>query len=467
MMIIETIKRSVIIDDAEDQEGPEKMNSTCKRALCAGLSALALSAGAIGSANATDGYFVEGVSARDQALGGAGSANPADAFTTFINPAGLVDVGHQMSGDVSLFEPSRGYNATNTNLVAPGGYTSGRDIFVIPSLAYSAPLDADRAIGLSLVGNGGMDTSYAANIPGSAYCGGARGVFCGGGRAGVDLNQGLISLGYAQRFGNLSIGIAPTMAVQAFSAYGLGAFGGLSSNPAEVSNHSPAYSVGAGVRAGALYRVNDQLNFAVTGSTPIWSTPFHQYSGLFAGGGNFDVPATIGAGLSYKVIPTFAVMLDWRHIFYSSVNSIGDQMTPLGPGSPLLGSTNGPGFGWKDVNVISIGAEWKYSAALILRAGYSYNTQPVTPANVMFNILAPGVVTNHVSGGFTYAMNRNSAIDFAVIYAPRTTVSGQEYSPGFGYNPTTNIAIHLSELEVTLGYTYHFDVPPPAVIAKY
>ena len=351
--------------------------------------------------------------------------------------------------------------------MAPGSYASGRDIFVIPSLAYSAPLDADRAIGLSLVGNGGMDTSYAANIPGSAYCGGARGVFCGGGRAGVDLNQGLISLGYAQRFGNLSIGIAPTMAVQVFSAYGLGAFGGLSSNPAEVSNHSPAYSVGAGVRAGALYRVNDQLNFAVTGSTPIWSTPFHQYSGLFAGGGNFDVPATIGAGLSYKVIPTFAVMLDWRHIFYSSVNSVGDQMTPLGPGSPLLGSTNGPGFGWNDVNVISIGAEWKYSAALILRAGYSYNTQPVTPANVMFNILAPGVVTNHVSGGFTYAINRNSAIDFAVIYAPRTTVSGQEYSPGFGYNPTTNIAIHLSELEVTLGYTYHFDVPPPAVIAKY
>ena len=149
------------------------MNSTFKRALCAGLRD-GLERGRDRAGDATDGYFVEGVSARDQAMGGAGSANPADAFTTFINPAGLVDVGHQMSGDVSLFAPSRGYDATNTNLVASGSYASGRDIFVIPSLAYSAPLDADRAIGLSLVGNGGMDTSYAANIPGSAYCGGAR-----------------------------------------------------------------------------------------------------------------------------------------------------------------------------------------------------------------------------------------------------------------------------------------------------
>ena len=114
-------------------------------------------------------------------------------------------------------------------------------------------------------------------------------------------------------------------------------------------------------------------------------------------------------------------MLDWRHIFYSSVNSIGDQMTPLGPGRPA-GFDQRTRLRLERRQCHSIGAEWKYSAALTLRAGYSYNTQPVTAANVMFNILAPGVVTNHVYGGFTYNTNRNSALDFAVVYAPRTTV---------------------------------------------
>ncbi len=449
------------------------MNSSFKRALCAGLSAMALSAGAISVAHATDGYFVEGVSAREQALGGAGMANPADALTTANNPAGLVDVGRQFNGALSLFAPTRGYDASGTFLTAPGNVNSFRDVFVIPTLGYSQPLSGDSAFGLSMTGNGGMNTTYAGNTY-NPMCGyyhlPQQGVFCGG-RAGVDLNQGLISLGYAQRFGNLSIGIAPTLAVQTFSGYGLGAFGdfGLSSNKAEVSDHSPNYSVGGGVRAGALYHFNDQLAFAIDGATPMWMSKFSSYSGLFAGGGSFDIPAEIGAGLSYRAFPTLALMLDWKHIFYSDVKSIGDQMMPIG--FSTMGAANGPGFGWRDVDVIAVGMEWKYTPALTLRAGYSYNTQPVTSANVMLNILAPGVVTNHISGGFTYSCNRNSAIDFAVVYAPRTTVSGPEYLPtvigGPGVVPGSNIDIRLSELQVTLGYTYHFDVPPPAVIAKY
>ena len=43
---------------------------------------------------------------------------------------------------------------------------------------------------------------------------------------------------------------------------------------------------------------------------------------------------------------------------------------------------------------------------------------------------------------------------------------GKEYLPGFGYNPYSNISIWLEELEITLGYTYHWDTPQ-AVIAKY
>jgi long-chain fatty acid transport protein len=230
--------------------------------LRASVCILALCAAATG-AQATDGYFVEGASAREQALGGAGSANPGDSLTNANNPAGLVDVGHQINGDISAFAPTRGYNASGTMLTAPGAVSSGRDIFAIPTLGYAVPLSADSALGASMVANGGMNTSYSGAIP-NAVCAGyhspMQGVFCGG-RAGVDLNQALISIGYAQRFGNLSVGVAPILAVQMFSAYGLGAMGmfGLSSNPAELTNHSPSYSVGGGVRAGARDKVSQQV----------------------------------------------------------------------------------------------------------------------------------------------------------------------------------------------------------------
>ena len=194
------------------------------------------------------------------------------------------------------------------------------------------------------------------------------------------------------------------------------------------------------------------------------STKFQNYSGLFANGGSFDIPATIGAGISYKLLPTLAMMIDYKHIFYSLVPSIGNPMTPIYHGS--MGWSNAPGFGWKYVDVIALGFELKYSDRLTLRAGYSYSSQPVTPANVMLNILAPGVVTSHIGAGFGYAVNQNSSVDFSALFSPRVGVSGQEYLPGFGYNPMSNISIWLSELELTLGYTYRWD-NPPVVVAKY
>ncbi|MGO8738825.1 OmpP1/FadL family transporter [Rhodoblastus sp.] len=438
------------------------------------LTALSLAATA-GVAHATDGYFVEGATARDQSLAGAGSADPTESLTIANNPAGLVDVGRQFNGDISLFMPWRGYDASaNSALIAPGSYNSERNAFVLPALGYSQPFGPDSAWGVGMVGNGGMNTTYSANIP-HAACGffgfPQQGVFCGG-RAGVDLNQGLIYVGYAQRFGNVDLGIAPVLAIQTFSAYGLGAFGafGLSQSPNFVSDHSPSYSVGAGVRAGAIYHYSPALTFSVQGSTPIWTSNFANYQGLFAQGGSFDVPATIGAGLAYKFMPTFTVMLDYKHIFYSGVASISNAMAPIGIAT--MGSANGPGFGWKDVDIVALGLEWAYSDRLTLRAGYSYSTNPVTSANVMLNVLAPGTVTSHIGAGFSYAVTQNSAFDFSMLYAPRVGVSGEEYippaigGPPGGYVPGTNINTWLSELEITLGYTYHWDTPV-AVVAKY
>ena len=88
-----------------------------------------------------------------------------------------------------------------------------------------------------------------------------QGVFCGG-RAGVDLIQTLIYAGYAQRFGNFSLGIAPILAFRSFSAYGLSAFGafGLSSNPSAVDRPLADLFGWWRLARGALYHVNAQFS---------------------------------------------------------------------------------------------------------------------------------------------------------------------------------------------------------------
>jgi long-chain fatty acid transport protein len=62
-------------------------------------------------------------------------------------------------------------------------------------------------------------------------------------------------------------------------------------------------------------------------------------------------------------------------------------------------------------------------------------------------------------------VNQYSAVDFALIYSPRIGVSGPEVTP-YGPTPGSNIDISMSQLQVTLGYTYRF-ATPKTVIAKY
>ena len=306
-----------------------------------------------------------------------------------------------------------------------------------------------------------MNTDY--KVSSNPNCGGGPGVFCGG-KTGVNLEQAFLAVGYARRFGSVSIGVAPILAVQSFKAYGLGAFEAASPDPNDFTDRGDSYSWGGGLRAGVEWHATDALRVGVAGTTPIWSSNFSKYSGLFAGGGNFDIPATISAGVAYDVAPTLTLLADYKHIFYGEVASIANSSLLFLSGVPF-GASGGPGFGWRDVDVVSLGAEWRATPALTLRAGYSHNTNPISAADAMLNILAPGVITDHVSAGASYAYGKNASFDFATVYAPEQSVTGLEYLPGFGANTGSSIKIHLSEFQATLGWTYRFDSAP--VAARY
>jgi len=414
---------------------------------------------AASSAQATEGYFQYGYGARQSGLGGAGVADSRDAMALSLNPAGLVDVSRQFQLGMALFLPYRSYTATGTTFVAPGSYDSGDNIFPVPNMAYSSPIDADSAWGLALFGNGGMNTNWPNMTNTAAGCGGGIGVFCDGSKLHVDLMQAFVTLGYARRFGSFSVGVSPVAAIQRIRVQGLGAFAGVSSDASNLSSGNYSYAYGGGLRLGAQWMVMPNVRVGFSGQTPIWMTKFKKYAGLFAEGGGFDVPANLTAGVAWDVMPNFTVMFDYKHIFYGSVASIANPMSSPG----LLGQSNGPGFGWRDIDIFKIGAEWRATPQWTFRVGYAHNTNPITSPDVTFNILAPGVVTDHFTGGIAYKSSPNSTWEFAAAYAPSHTVNGPEKTgaPPFTTTAGSNIELEMHQYQFTFGYTYEFGPAKP------
>ena len=71
---------------------------------------------------------------------------------------------------------------------------------------------------------------------------------------------------------------------------------------------------------------------------------------------------------------------------------------------------------------------------------------------VMFNIIAPGVIEQHATFGFTYTFANLSELDFSLMYAFENDVKG--LNP---MDPTAQtITLTMSQWEVGLGYSWVF-----------
>ncbi|MEE9432671.1 MAG: outer membrane protein transport protein [Sphingorhabdus sp.] len=406
------------------------------------------------AAHATEGYFANGAGARSKAVAGAGAADSRDATAIAINPAGLAGVDTELDISLSLFSPNRRFTGTGGPGFTPNTVNkSDANYFPIPNVAFNYRLDDTSSIGFSIIGNGGMNTKFT-NVPNPACVSpplpANNGVFCGG-ETGVNLLQMLITVAYAKDFGPVKIGVAPILAHQRFKANGLLAFGGVTSNPAALTNNGVDGGWGFGARVGIELEPVEGFRIGAAYQTKIKMSKFDKYAGLFEGGGSFDIPSSFQIGVAADVTPNLTIMADYRHIKYSDVPAISNSSGIMLP----FGADGGPGFGWNNVNTYKIGAEYRSGDKWTLRAGYAHNSQPVNGADVTLNILAPGVVTDHFTAGGSVAISKNSTIEFAAMYAPTDRVTGIEVTPG-GPNPGHNIAIEMKQIEFTVGWKMRF-----------
>ncbi len=138
------------------------------------------------------------------------------------------------------------------------------------------------------------------------------------------------------------------------------------------------------------------------------------------------------------------------------VPNMGPSFDPMNPATYFvpndqfvaLGDENAAGFGWEDMMIFKLGAEFRQVDTWAFRLGYSYGKQPIPESEVMFNILAPAVNESHVSLGFTKDIGKH-ALNFAVTHALENTVTGTN-----PFDPAQQIELKMNQWEIEVGFTF-------------
>lgn len=405
-----------------------------------------------GTASATNGYFLDGYGMKAEGRGGTAMASPG-GFGGFNNPATLVMDGNRLYVGMDLFSPQREAKRTGFGPGLDGTSTSSNKLFPLPQVAYNHMMNDKLALGVAMLGSGGLNTTYAG---GQFNCGqGPANMLCGSGTLGVDLSQLIVAPTASYKLSpGQSIGIAPQLAYQRIGIRGLQAFAntpGLSAQPGNVTNQGYDSSFGVGVRIGYFARINPSFALGAAYASKINMSRFSNYSGLFAQGGKFDIPESYSAGVAWTPTAPLTLSLDYERINYGDVPSIANQS--LVPAQ--LGSSNGPGFGWRNINVWKFGVEYSLADDWTLRAGFNHGDNPIKSANVTFNILAPGVITNHLTLGFSHKMGARGELTMAYMHAFKKTVQGASILPVFqGGAPAGNESISMYQNSLGIAYSW-------------
>ena len=409
-------------------------------------------------AYATNGYFASGYGIQSQGMGGVSIAFPQDSLAAASNPASIGFLGDRLDVGVTYFQPNRSATLSNSGYGGQsmpsmnGSYDgNGTKSFWIPEFGITKAINKQFSVGLNVFGNGGMNTNYTARIP--QFNGGTAQGTANNNTPGVNLEQMFISPTVSWKpIENQSLGVSLIYVNQTFSATGLGNFASpqASSSYNNVTDNGNSNSSGFGYQLGWLGKFTDYLSVGVRYQPKITMSSFGSYSGLFAGGGSFDIPETYGAGLAFNPTKDITLAADYQNIKYGNIPSIANPISNFN--TAQLGSTNGPGFGWQNINVYKLGANWRINPSWAVRVGYNFNDQPIPSSQTLFNVLAPGVITQQASIGATYYIGKEYEISGFYARGFSQTVTGN-YSAA-GLTGTSSLNMHQDSLGLAFGWKY-------------
>jgi long-chain fatty acid transport protein len=437
--------------------------STVSRRLALALAALLLGASA---AQAQIGLLFTGAGPVNRSMGGAATATALDATgALFWNPATLTGLpGSELSFGVEILAPQErlassvaggALGPTGPAFPLAGSDRSDVGVFPLPSvgLAYR-PDGSDWTLGLGIFEVAGFGVNYPASTFNPLLTPQPpRGVGLGALYSELQVLEIASALGY-QVTPHLSVGFGPLVTLA-----NLRADPAVVASP-DVTNGSATYppgthtrfSWGGGFQAGAFYSLDENWRLGASVQSPRWFEHFQFQSTTPTGQPrNFtfkaDLPMVVSVGAAYTGFERWLLAADVRYVDF------GDAAGLRQSGFDPTGAVRG--LGWRSVWALSLGSQYQLSDALSLRAGYSFNQNPIDRANAFFNVAAPTILEHTVYLGASWNVSQALSLAVAYAHAFQNSVSGPFVTP-FGSLPGTSVSSVVSADTFLFGATVRF-----------
>ena len=423
------------------------------------------------------GHIMQGVGAVNMSMGGAATAQPLDISGALQwNPAAISVFDNKIIDfNIGAFFSSP--ELSSTVPTPDGGSFSGiteddRGVSPMPAFAMVwGKEDSKHTFGVSAFGISGFGVTFpesmtnAINMPQSA-----------GGFGHVESDYMLLQVGFTYAYKiseTFSIGVQPTinygaleLAPSPLSAPDFPvAMGGTGKGYPTTDNASAIgfgaqfgmfYNAPSGIKLGASYKTGQSFGDLEFENTYLDGTAAPDVAF------NMDYPAILSFGFGYsKGDIDFA--LDYRMVDYENTDGFAEKGWEFADNGFPTGAVNG--FGWKNINIVSVGLQYKGIEKLPLRFGYTYSSNPIDDELAFFSLPATAVIANAFQLGFSYPLSDNLMLNGVYHYgASDGKTEGTMLSPlaitptnPYGKIDGTKVGYEMTTSMVMFGVSYTFN----------
>lgn len=381
-------------------------------------------------ASASLGIFESGNGINAQAMGGISYVIGEETTALAGNPAHLFDLGERVDLGINFLYPQSEAEFRGNAAGSDENFRNvGNRTLFIPQGGYSHRLSERWMFGATVLSAG-----LGPDFPGGPY---QR--FGGGHRTVLNLVSSSIASAFAFQLSESQVlGLGLSLGYQVlriegfqFATAPVGSQNQLSVAPDKVTNQGKDGAFSIGFTLGWLGDITKKLKGAISYRSKSWTEKHEDYSGLLPDQGSLELPAIYGAGLAYEFTPAWTLATEYQRYQYSSEKAFGHRIARLGQGN-LLGSDDGPGFGYQNQDAYKLGLRWQATPDLILRLGYISASQIIAASETFFAVIASSTATTHYSGGATYQLG-TWEVSGQVTWSPDQQVFGHNsIPPAFG-----------------------------------
>lgn len=360
------------------------------------------------------GFALTGVGSRATSMGGAFRGLSDDPSAMFWNPAGL---GFMNENSISIggtfILPSATWDPTGTPLAAMPGYSAQeyeaeQSLRMFPTVLATKSKESRLKYGLGLYVPYGLGTTWDAyNLPTTSALGPLSY------HDGFPKEEMMSSVAVVDLHPTVAYRVMPNLSVGAgiSAMYGMIDISKVAFNPAfgatymytPLTSDLSGSGFGIGANFGLMFKPMEALSFGLSGKIPstiamsgdadvfFWTpASMDSLGNLLPGrkmGGKSDIdadlklPAEIGMGLAYKVMPNWTLSLDYAYTMWERLDKVvvemKDPITVI-PGALVVNESTLV-FDWENTSRISVGTEY-VMACNKLRAGFFFDQCPIPKA---------------------------------------------------------------------------------------